>query len=135
MQRKSYRSRGGAARTVSRIIAAQVTVVCLAALMALVLGDGRAAMSAVVGGGIALVTTGVFALKVFSARPGSSAARVAAAFVMGEVIKLGLTVVLFAAAIIWLDVSFLVLILSYAATLLAYWLTLPFLSDASVRMP
>jgi len=93
----------------------------------------NAAYSAAVGGGISVIVTASFAIQVFSGRANASAARIAKRFYVGEVIKLALTALLFFIAIVWLQVSYLPLFLTYAATLLAYWLVLPFTLDASVR--
>ncbi|PWV62367.1 ATP synthase I subunit [Plasticicumulans acidivorans] len=48
----------------------------------------------------------------------------AQALYIGEAVKLVLTVLLFAVALVLFDLEFLPLILTYAATLAAYWLAL-----------
>ena len=87
------------------------------------------------GGGISIIVTAYFAGHVFSAGPGSSAAKVAKAFYVAEFVKLILTAALFSAVFLWFDVSFLPLFMTYIFTLLAYWLALPFTLDSSVRAP
>ena len=87
-------------------------------------------------GGISVITTAYFAYKVFSAKPGTSARQVARTFYMAEVVKILLTAVLFIIVLLWFDVSFLPLFLTYAVALLAYWLVLPFTSaDSSMGTP
>jgi ATP synthase protein I len=123
----------GAKQVTRKIIAIQLLVTLLIAAVSLVLSDFRAAYSAVVGGGISAIVTLYFASKVFSARIGSPAAKIARAFYIGEVVKLLLTVLLLSAALLWLHVSPLPLLLAYMAALMAYWLALPFTFHASVR--
>lgn len=123
----------GAKQVTRTIIAIQLLATLLIAVFSLVLSDFRAAYSAVVGGGISTLVTFYFASKVFSVRIGSPAAKVAQAFFVGEVVKLLLTVVLLSAALLWLPISPLPLLLAHMAALMAYWLALPFTFDASVR--
>lgn len=94
------------------------------ATVALAVADFRATWSALLGGGINMTTTLAFAWRVFTAGPGSTARQITRAFYVGEVIKLLLTVVLFTAVLLWLNVSLLPLFLTYAATMLAFWLVL-----------
>jgi ATP synthase protein I len=122
------------AKQVTRTIACvQLLVTLLATLLAFGFGDAQAAYSALVGGGISTLVTVYFAAQVFSVRIGSSAAKIARAFLVGEVVKILLTVALLSIAFLWLEVSPLPLLLAYMAALMAYWLALPFTFDASVR--
>lgn len=122
------------AKQVTRTIARfQLLVTLLAAVLAFGFGDVRAAYSALVGGGISTLVTLYFARQVFSARIGATATTIARAFLMGEIVKILLTVVLLSIAFLWLKVSPLPLLLAYMAALMAYWLALPFTFDASVR--
>jgi len=114
----------GAFQTAVKIFAAQAAITLAAAVAALILADFKAAYSALVGGGINILATLAFALRVFSVRPGATARRMARAFYIGEVIKFAVTVGLFAGVLLWLDVSFLPLFLTYAITMLAFWLVL-----------
>ncbi|HAS84402.1 MAG TPA: F0F1 ATP synthase assembly protein I [Verrucomicrobia bacterium] len=123
----------GAKQVTRKIIAIQLLVTLLIAMISLLLSDVHAAYSAVVGGGISTIVTLYFASKVFSARIGSPAARIARAFYIGEVVKLLLTILLLSIALLWLHVSPLPLLLAYMAALLAYWLALPFTFHTSVR--
>ena len=123
----------GAKQAVQKIAAIQLLVTLLIAVVSLILSDSRAAYSAIVGGGISAIVTLYFASKVFSARIGSPAAKIARTFYIGEVVKLLLTILLLSAAFFWLHVSPLPLLLAYMAALMAYWLALPFTFHASVR--
>lgn len=123
----------GAKQVTRKITAIQLLLTLLIAVASLALGSFKTAYSALVGGGISTLATLYFASKVFSVRVGSPAAKVARAFYVGEVVKLFLTIILLTAALLWFDVSPLPLLLAYMATLMAYWLALPFTFDASVR--
>ncbi len=128
----------GAKQVTQKIIAIQLLVTLLIAAASLILSDFRAACSAILGGGISVIVTLYFASKVFSARIGAPAAKIARAFYIGEVGKLLLTIILLSAALLWLPISPLPLLLAYMAALMAYWLALPFTfhaSNASVRTP
>lgn len=128
----------GAKQVTRKIIVIQLLVTLLIALISLTLSDLRAAYSAVTGGVISATVTLYFASKVFSARIGSPAAAIARAFYVGEVGKLLLTIILLSAALLWLPVSPLPLLLAYMVALMAYWLALPFtfhISNVSVRAP
>ncbi|MEZ5583835.1 MAG: ATP synthase subunit I [Candidatus Competibacteraceae bacterium] len=85
------------------------------------------------GGGISVIVTVYFAIQVFSNGGNYAAARIAKRFYLGEVVKILLTALLFGMTIVWLDVAFLPLFSTYAATLLAYWLVLPFTLDTLVK--
>ncbi|MFO1424500.1 MAG: ATP synthase subunit I [Candidatus Competibacteraceae bacterium] len=123
----------GAKQVTRTILLIQLLVTLSGAAISLALGGAQAAYSALVGGGVSTLVTLYFASQVFAVRVGSSAARIARAFYLGELVKLLLTVALLSAALLWLEVSPLPLLLAYMAALMAYWLALPFTFDASVR--
>ncbi len=127
---------GSAIQVTRRITLIQLLVTLAIAAISLVLSTVQAAGSALIGGGISTLVSFYFASKVFSVRLGAPAAEIAQAFFVGETVKLLLTVVLLSAVFLWLPVAPLPLLLAYIATLLAYWLALPFTfpaSTASVR--
>jgi ATP synthase protein I len=97
--------------------------------------DFKAVCSALVGGGISILATALFSYAVFSPKPGAPARHIAKAFYIAEIMKILLTGVLFAAVLLWLDVSFIFLFLTYGVTLLAYWLALPLTLADSSRTP
>lgn len=111
-------------RATRTILAIQAAVTAVAFLgTSLWVGD-HAAWSALTGGAIGLVTTGFFAFWVFAGGPEQPAQKVVRRFYIGEVQKIGLTVVLLIVAIVWLEVAFLPMFLTYMATLLAFWVGL-----------
>lgn len=105
------------------IMAVQVGITLLAALIMAVMFEGRAAWSALVGGGISITTTACFATRVFAA-DGRDLRKVVRAFYVGEVQKIALTALLFAVAIKLLNVEFLPMFGTFMATLLAFWFAL-----------
>ncbi len=114
----------GAKKTTTTIVVIQLSITLLAAVAGIVLVDVKAAYSAVIGGGISISATLYFAWQVFSLPLGTPPDQIATRFYVGEVLKIGLTTVLFILAILVLRVSFLPLFLTYTATLMAYWLAL-----------
>lgn len=116
----------GAKQTVTKVLAIQLTLTMGAAIISLAIADFKAGYSALIGGLINIIATAYFAYRIFSAGPGSTARQIARTFYWGEVIKILLTGVLFAGVLLWLDVAFLPLFLTYAATMLAFWLVLLF---------
>ena len=113
-------------RTAALVITVQLAVTLLAASIALVTDGWQSARSAGIGGLISTTASLYFALRVFSPNQGEALKTVVRAFYIGEAQKLILTAVMFYAAIKWMDVAFLPLILAYIATLLVYWIVLPF---------
>ena len=114
----------GAFQTAVRILAAQALLTLLIGLLTWLMADFKAAYSALTGGGINILATAVFAARVFAVKPGASARQMARAFYIGEVIKFLVTVGLFVVVLVWMDVSFLPLFVTYAITMLAFWLVL-----------
>jgi ATP synthase protein I len=104
------------------VLAQFAAAIVLAAVAGGIWGPG-AGYSALVGGLISAVSSLYFALHVFGVR--ASAARAALrSFYTAEVVKMAITVLLFVAAVVWLKVDFLPLIVAYALTLLVYWFAL-----------
>ena len=122
----------GAKQVTRKIIAIQLLLTLLVVVVSFALGGAKSAYSALIGGGVSILVTLYFAKQVFAVRPGAPAAQVARAFFLGETIKLLLTVALLSAALFWLDVAPLPLLLAYGAALMASWLALPFTLDPSV---
>lgn len=116
----------GAKQTIRKLILAQLAIIIVAVVASYIMAGSRAAYSAFIGGGINVLATAFFARQVFSAPPGATARRVVRAFYIGEVMKILLTILLFAAVLVWLNIAPLPLFLTYAATMLASWLILPF---------
>lgn len=119
-----WATRAPARRVVLRVLAGQAGVTAIAALLWLLGGSLMAGAAAVVGGAIALIPTGYFALRLFGPEPGAAPRRIVRAFFAGQAVKLILTAVLFIIALRWFGGDFLPLITTYAAALATYGLVL-----------
>lgn len=111
---------GSQATGYAKAIALQVVI---AAAMALAWGWARgenAGVSALAGGAISIIPSALFAWRLnAAARKGAIAFGMT--FFLGELAKLALSAVLFAAVIVWYrDADLLALVVSYIATLHAY---------------
>jgi ATP synthase protein I len=108
------------------VIGGQIGVTLVIGAIAGWFWGAKPAWSAMTGGFISIVTTAFFALRVFVGGSDAPLNVIVRSFYAGEVQKLILTAVLFYAAIRWMDLSFLPLFVTYAVTLLMYWVVLPF---------
>ncbi len=110
-------------RTTRAILGTQVVITALAALTLQLLVGSEAGWSALVGGGIGILSTAWFALRVFAGGKKDTRS-VVRRFYIAETQKIVLTVLLFVAVIVWLEVSFLAVFGTYVLTLLAFWFAL-----------
>jgi ATP synthase protein I len=106
------------------VVLAQAAVTVTAALAAWGLAGGRAAFSALVGGGIATLGSLAMAGLVFGGGRGVDAQRVLGMFYVGEAVKVALVIVLFVLALKWVNVQPLAMFIAFAATFLVYWIAL-----------
>ena len=106
------------------IIGLQLAITLLAAMVATLIGGPHAGYSALLGGLINVVASFYMAKRVFAGGLAAGPRAWFARLWLGEIIKFGLTVALFALAIAVLKAAFLPLILAYMATYVAYWVGL-----------
>lgn len=106
------------------VVLGQAVVTVMAGLFAWALGGRVAALSALVGGGIATVGSLAMAGLVFGGRAAAGAQRALSAFYIGEAVKLALVVVLFALVLKVMRVAPLAMFAAFAATFLVYWIAL-----------
>ena len=85
-----------------RVILAQLITAILAALLLLVIGRVEA-YSGLLGGLTAMFANGVFAVLVFVRYQAQDPANLVARFYGAELLKLGVTGILFAGAILWVE--------------------------------
>ncbi|MGB1581691.1 MAG: ATP synthase subunit I [Nevskiales bacterium] len=111
-------------RIAVRIAITQITVGVAAALMSFGLAGPQAAKAALYGACIAVLPGFYFALRVFSARPGTAPQKMLRALYTGEVGKFVLTAALFMLAVLWFKAQMLPVILTYVVCLAVNWLTL-----------
>jgi len=106
------------------IVGLQLAVTLLAALVATASGGLSAGYSALLGGLTNVVASFYMAKRIFAGGLATGPRAWLARLWLGEIIKFGLTIALFAVAIGVLKAAFLPLILTYMATLAAYWVGL-----------
>ncbi|OOG27892.1 F0F1 ATP synthase assembly protein I [Thioalkalivibrio denitrificans] len=111
-------------RTVGRLLTLQFAVAVAGLAVFAGMYGPYAGWSAFAGGGIGFITTAFFALRVFGRGPDRPPKDIVRTFYVGESQKILLTVVLFVAAIAWLELSFLPLFLTYMVSLAAFWIVL-----------
>jgi ATP synthase protein I len=105
------------------VVLGQAGVTLIAALAALGLAGRGAAVSALLGGGIATVGSMAMVALVF-AGAAANAQRIVAAFYAGEGVKLAIVVVLFVVVLRTVRVVPLAMLAGFAATYLVYWIAL-----------
>jgi ATP synthase protein I len=110
----------------AKILIGQSAATALAAFLWGLFAGRPEALGALAGGGISLVLTSIFALRVFAIAPDAGAEAMLSAFARGEAVKLVLAVVLFSAAAIFLSHVYIPLITTFLATLAVNWLALLF---------
>ena len=109
---------------VTRLIGLQVAVSAAVALLFLIFSGANAAASAFLGGAIGFIGSFAYARKIAAPRT-SDPKDLLRAHLVGEALKLGLTVILFAAVLaLYEDVAALPMLLTFIATLAVYWVAL-----------
>ena len=105
------------------VVLGQAGVTLVAALAALGLAGREAAISALLGGGIATVGSLVMAALVFASAI-ANAQRIVAAFYVGEAVKLLVVAGLFVVVLKVMTVAPLAMFAAFGATFLVYWVAL-----------
>ena len=101
-----------------RVIRLQLIAIIIAVLLAGLLAGGRGSISAAIGGGAVVLPNFLFALKLMSASAGRASVATAATFIVYEVLKRALTLIMLAVAIVlYADLSWPSMLLSMAITL------------------
>ncbi|HWR87886.1 MAG TPA: ATP synthase subunit I [Acidiferrobacterales bacterium] len=107
-----------------RVVALQVLVSIVLALILLLGSGGDAAIAALIGGAIGFVPASIYAWRMTAARVDDPKALLGAQY-RAEFYKFAVTAVLFALTFLYFrDVAALFLFLGYLATLLVYWVAL-----------
>ena len=106
------------------VVLAQAAVTATATLLAWGVADRRAALSALLGGGIATLGSLVMAVLVFGGGRAADPQRVLGMFYLGEAVKVALVIVLFVLVLKWVNVAPLAMFVAFAATFLVYWIAL-----------
>lgn len=106
------------------VVLGQASVTVIAALCAWALAGERAALSGLLGGGIATAGSLVMAALVFAGAASAGAPRALGLFYIGETVKIALVVVLFVVVLKLVRVVPLAMFAAFAATFLVYWIAL-----------
>lgn len=106
------------------VVLGQTAVTAVAAAVCLAVGGPRAAVSALLGGGVGVLASLAMVVFAFGGWAKGSAERMLAAFFTGEIAKLAVMVVLLAAVLRWLRPSPGALLAAFGATFLVYWIVL-----------
>lgn len=114
---------GNMLSTVGKVLLGQVLMATLVASGFLLMGAWKSALSALLGGLVALIPNLYFAYRLHLVRH-AGARKVVNAFYSGETIKLALTAALFILALQIPAVDFLILLLGYTAVLSVFWFAL-----------
>jgi F0F1-type ATP synthase assembly protein I len=113
----------GARRAALMLVLAQVAATLILAVAFLVGSSARAAISALIGGGIGVAAS--LAMVFFMFRGAATDPRgVLRSAYRGEAAKFGITVLLIVAALKNVELAVLPFFVTYAATLLVYWIAL-----------
>jgi len=106
------------------VVLGQAVVSGIAALCAWALAGRVAALSALIGGGIATAGSLAMAGLVFGSAAKGGAQRALSAFYVGEAVKLAVVATLFVVVLKVMTVAPLAMFAAFAATLLVYWIAL-----------
>jgi ATP synthase protein I len=109
---------------VRKVLGIQAAIAIFSATLSFVLAGGESGVAVLLGGAIALVSGGVYALRMLTVKD-SEAQTLVRAHYLGEMGKMAATLLMFAAIFIWYpSVQALPLFGGYMAALLAYWVAL-----------
>ncbi len=106
------------------VVLGQVAVTLLCALLGLLIAGPRAALSALLGGGISSVASLAMALVAFGRTAAKDPQRALRAFFAGEAAKVAVVIVLFAVVLKTMRVVPLAMLGSYVATFFVFWVIL-----------
>ena len=106
------------------VVLGQAAVTLLCALVSFALADSRAAVSALLGGGISSIASFAMALVAFRKGADVSPQRALSAFLAGEAAKVAVVVVLFVVVLKTMKVVPLAMLGSYIATFAVFWVAL-----------
>ena len=106
------------------VVLGQAAVTLLCALVSWAIADSRAAVSALLGGGISSVASLAMALVAFRKEASMSPQRALSAFFTGEAAKVAVVIVLFVVVLKTMKVVPLAMLGSYIATFAVFWVFL-----------
>jgi ATP synthase protein I len=113
-----------ARRLALSVVLGQAVVTLICALASWLIADSRAAVSALLGGGISTAASLVMALLGFTGQAAADPQRAVRAFFVGEAAKILVMILLFIAVLKTMKVVPLAMLGAYLATFLVFWLAL-----------
>jgi ATP synthase protein I len=113
-----------ARRLALSVVLGQAAVTLVGALASGLIADGRAALSAALGGGISTAASLAMALLGVGGRSATDPQRAVCAFFVGEAAKLTLVIVLFVVVLKTMKVVPLAMLGTYIATFFVFWVAL-----------
>jgi len=106
------------------VVLGQAAVTLLCALLSWAIADSRAAVSALLGGGISSVASLAMAFVAFGKQPVMDPRRALSAFLVGEAAKVAVVIVLFVVVLKTMRVVPLAMLGAYVATFAVFWVVL-----------
>jgi ATP synthase protein I len=106
------------------VVLGQAAVTLLCALASWAIADSRAAISALLGGGISSLASLAMALVGFGKQAATDPQRALRAFFVGETAKVGVVIVLFVVVLKTMKVVPLAMLGAYIATFFVFWVAL-----------
>ena len=103
------------------VVLGQAAITAIVALSSWLIAGRRAALSALLGGGISTAASLVMAALSFGGSAGVNAQRALRAFYVGEAVKVALVVLLFVVVLKVMTVAPLAMLAAYVATFFVYW--------------
>lgn len=113
-----------ARRMALSVVLGQAAVTFVCALLAWLVADSHAAVSALLGGGISTVASLAMALLGVGAKSAADPQRAMRAFFVGETAKVAVVIVLFVAVLKSMKVVPLAMLGTYVATFFVFWVAL-----------
>ena len=113
-----------ARRLALSVVLGQVAVTLICALVAWLIADSDAAVSAALGGGISAAASLAMALLGFGGRSAADPQRAVRTFFVGETAKIVVMIVLFVAVLKTMKVVPLAMLGTYVATFIVFWVAL-----------
>ena len=103
------------------VVLGQAAITAIVALSSWLIAGRRAALSALLGGGISTAASLVMAALSFGGSAGANAQRSLRALYVGEAVKVALVVLLFVVVLKVMTVAPLAMLAAYVATFFVYW--------------
>ncbi len=116
-----------------RIMVIQVLVILVVGFLALSFQDMQEAYSVLLGGGACVLPNLYFARRFLYPSMTRSPRRILAAFFQGELVKFGLTILLFWLMMRYLSISFLSLFIGYFSAQVGFWVAPLLLSRSQIK--